>query len=397
MSEPSVPITPSVVPAGAPTTVTVKAGNSQASVAFTPSSSSPSPITGYIVTSSPGGITANGTNSPIAISGLNNGVAYTFTVTAFLQDGSSAASLSSNSVIPISNPGPYFVDPVIGLNTNPGTPSQPFKTITHALAVSAGVGTANTIYAAAGTYNGITGETFPLRMVNNVDLIGAGSSTTVISGADSFETSLVLFFNVTSNMSGFTLRDVWQVSGSRSIMVAITGGTVTLSNNVIIGSLVSTDGVWVTNGANATLIGNNITGTGWNRGYGALVVWGVWDGITRVKARSNTFTGIHDTVISVTGAGMTNSPSPIVDFGTDVDPGNNIINVPVTSVGIDIRGISSWVNASGNTWRANVQGSDSTGSYAVGTIGENPTPLTAGNNYVIGIDLSGIPSLGLQF
>lgn len=89
-----------VVPT-APTIGTATAGDGQASVTFTaPSSNGGNPITGYTVTSNPGGITATGTSSPIAVTGLTNGTSYTFTVTATNGTGSSAPSAASNAVVP---------------------------------------------------------------------------------------------------------------------------------------------------------------------------------------------------------------------------------------------------------------------------------------------------------
>ncbi len=104
-SAPSNPVTPDVLP-GAPTKVTATAGNTQARVTFTP----PAPnggtaITGYTVTSS-GGPTATGGASPITVTGLTNGTAYTFTVTAANAAGSGPASGPSNSVTPEPAPTP---------------------------------------------------------------------------------------------------------------------------------------------------------------------------------------------------------------------------------------------------------------------------------------------------
>ncbi|MBL9142692.1 MAG: tail fiber protein [Verrucomicrobiaceae bacterium] len=86
---------------GAPTIGTATAGNASASVAFTaPAITGGSAILDYTVTSNPGTITATGSNSPITVSGLTNGTAYTFTVTARNAIGPGAASAPSNSVTP---------------------------------------------------------------------------------------------------------------------------------------------------------------------------------------------------------------------------------------------------------------------------------------------------------
>ena len=96
---------PSTVP-GAPTIGTATAGNAQATVTFTvPVSDGGSAITGYTVTSNPGNITGTGSASSIIVTGLTNGTAYTFIVTATNAIGTSVASSASNSVTP-SVPGP---------------------------------------------------------------------------------------------------------------------------------------------------------------------------------------------------------------------------------------------------------------------------------------------------
>ncbi|KQO17770.1 hypothetical protein ASF12_03655 [Paenibacillus sp. Leaf72] len=100
-----------------PTGVTATAGNGEATVSFIPpASDGGSTITGYTVTSNPGGVTASGTGSPIKVTGLTNDTAYTFTVIAINEVGNSAASTASVAVTPVSPP-----------NNNGGgsTPSQP--------------------------------------------------------------------------------------------------------------------------------------------------------------------------------------------------------------------------------------------------------------------------------
>ena len=88
-------------PPDAPTIGTATGGNASASVTFSaPANNGGSAITGFTVTSSPSGITGTGSSSPITVSGLSNGTAYTFTVTATNAIGTGAASSASNSVTP---------------------------------------------------------------------------------------------------------------------------------------------------------------------------------------------------------------------------------------------------------------------------------------------------------
>jgi hypothetical protein len=89
-----------VVP-GAPTNVVATPGNAQASVTFNaPASNGGSTITSYTVTSLPGGFTSTGASSPRVVTGLTNGVSYTFTVRATNEAGQGPASSASNSVMP---------------------------------------------------------------------------------------------------------------------------------------------------------------------------------------------------------------------------------------------------------------------------------------------------------
>jgi hypothetical protein len=91
-----------VVP-GAPTSATAIAGDTQAIVSFTaPASNGGAAITGYTVTASPADVPpVSGAGSPIVVTGLTNGQAYTFTVTATNNVGTGAASTASNSVTPL--------------------------------------------------------------------------------------------------------------------------------------------------------------------------------------------------------------------------------------------------------------------------------------------------------
>ena len=78
----------------APTNVVVTAGNTNASVAFTGSSGA----TSYLVSCS-GGQTTSGSASPLLVTGLTNGVAYSFTVQAYNAGGYSLSSSSVSSTL----------------------------------------------------------------------------------------------------------------------------------------------------------------------------------------------------------------------------------------------------------------------------------------------------------
>lgn len=99
---------------GPPTALVATRGNAQATVSFTaPTFNGGATITGYTVTSSPGGFNATGASSPLTVTGLSNGTAYTFTAVATNSVGNSAASAASNSVTPATVPGA----PTIGTAT----------------------------------------------------------------------------------------------------------------------------------------------------------------------------------------------------------------------------------------------------------------------------------------
>ncbi len=125
---------------GAPTIGTATAGNANASVTFTApvDRGSPATITGYTVTSTPGGITGTGSSSPVTVSGLTNCTAYTFKVKAQNAYGFGACSASSNSVTP--------VFPTCATYTTPGTYSWVAPAgVTSVAAVAVGGGGAGNI------------------------------------------------------------------------------------------------------------------------------------------------------------------------------------------------------------------------------------------------------------
>jgi len=150
---------------GAPTVGTATRSASQSvQVTFTaPANVGGSSITSYTVTSSPGSFTGTGATSPITVTGLTNGTAYTFTVTATNSYGTSAASSASNSATPYTVPGA----PTIGTATSTGTTTA---TVSFTAPGSNG-GATITSYTAVSSPGGVTGT-----------LSQAGSGTINVSG-----------------------------------------------------------------------------------------------------------------------------------------------------------------------------------------------------------------------
>jgi hypothetical protein len=128
-------------------------GGTTADVAFTaPSSDGGSPITSYTATSTPAGGTGTLSQSgsgTIAVTGLTNGTAYTFTVTATNVVGTSSASTPSTSVTTFDVPGAPGIGAVTG--TGNSTAMVAFT------APASNGGSAITKYTATSEPGGITG------------------------------------------------------------------------------------------------------------------------------------------------------------------------------------------------------------------------------------------------
>lgn len=198
-------VTPAVpAPPGAPTIGTATPGNTQASVSFTPpGSAGTSPITGYTVTSSPGSFTASGAGSPLVVTGLTNGTAYTFTVTATNAVGTGVASAASNSVVPA---------PV----TPPGAPTN--------ITATAGNAQASVSFSAPGNDGGsaITGYTVT-SSPGNFTATGA-SSPIVVTGLTNGTTYT---FTVTAaNVSGSSAAS----TASNTVTPGTTPGAPTIAS-----------------------------------------------------------------------------------------------------------------------------------------------------------------------
>ena len=217
---------------GAPTIGTATAGNAQATVNFTPpASDGGASITGYRVVSSPDGIFGTGSSSPIKVTGLTNGTAYTFTVTATNSKGEGGASAASNSVTP--NPEPVVVSVAVPANsTYPAGQNLDFIvtwdqnvtiTGTPQIAITIGASTVQAGYVASPTptTSRFSYTVLPGQVDNDGITIGA---LTLNGGsiANDAGTAAVLTLNSVGNTTGVRVGNT--VPGAPTIGTATVAG-----------------------------------------------------------------------------------------------------------------------------------------------------------------------------
>jgi|GEM_PF-1164116 len=212
-------------PVCAPSTLaapTATAGDAKATVAFTPpATTGGAPITGYTVTSNPGGLTGSGTASPITVNGLTNGTAYTFTVTATNGTVTSVASVASNSVTPVALPGaPTSVTAVAG---------NAQATVTFSAPASTG-GSPITGYTVTSTPGGLTvsGAASPLTFTglsNGVTYTFAVAATTAVGTGPVSSASAGVTPKAPQMIGALTLQpDALSVGTKSTVIVTATSG-----------------------------------------------------------------------------------------------------------------------------------------------------------------------------
>jgi hypothetical protein len=148
-------VPPESTVSSAPNITAVTPKNTRVDVAFTaPTDNGGITINSYTVTSSPEGITATGTASPITVRGLTNGTTYTFTVTAINGKGVSNPSAPSSAVTPVFSPTNYYVSSSSGNDNNNGeTIGTAVATILKAETMAV---PGDTIFLFTGTYPPVT-------------------------------------------------------------------------------------------------------------------------------------------------------------------------------------------------------------------------------------------------
>ncbi|WP_193747550.1 Ig-like domain-containing protein [Cellvibrio sp. OA-2007] len=231
---------------GAPTGVSAVAGNTSAQISFSaPAATGGSAITGYTVTASPGGATATGAASPISVTGLTNGIAYTFTVTATNATGTGSASAASGSVTPqgpqtitFTSPGAQTVGNSLTVTATASSGLTPAFTSTTPSVCTVTSGGAVTLVAAgtcsltasqagnaAFTAAAPVSQSFLVNPAPNVaPVITQGSSTSVTMSEDGAPTPFALALTATDGNSDPL---TWSIStGPQHGSASVSGGSV---------------------------------------------------------------------------------------------------------------------------------------------------------------------------
>src|SRR5438309_3901652 len=192
-------------------------------------------------------------------------------------------------------PSIHYVSAPAGLDTNPGTQSLPFKTITHAMSVATRRG--STVHVAHGVYDTPgNNEVFPITVPAGVLLIGdetnkgGGSTPTSIVGgglAPGFPATVgvALLPGTGSTIAGFTITNNSSFTDLRGLILS--NSTVTLRNNTVTGATHKV-GVYIDASTNHVITGNLIVDNGGSSmGSGLAFI----NGGAGSKVESNVITG----------------------------------------------------------------------------------------------------------
>jgi hypothetical protein len=331
------------------------------------------------------------------------------------------AVLPSGSGAPTSRTA--YVNAKTGKDTNPGSQTAPFKTVTKAFAVAASPGPIAVVDVeiAAGDYNAANGEKFPLQVPGGVTInggqYGRGSSKgTFIDGAgedknyeklvgapaNSFFTTIEVaptstgtsFTNVyvgattpalpataiaydalndlgtltatTTSFAGSVKRGAPRLNG-----VMVPGGTFTCTSCTIGGtgygiaafSLATSDCSSETQCPTVTLNGPSISGLGSVGGAQGIRT----DGTALVTVSNQRFTSSLEAFADDYAPLISAAITPVeVDFGqgfgSPPSTGGNVLIGAGTEFSLTLPG--DLVTAYGNTWNPGIQGSNKNGQYS---------------------------------
>lgn len=214
--------------ADAPTSIIATPSNASVSLAFTaPANNGGAAIDTYTATATPDGQTGT-CNGPaactITVSGLSNGTAYTFTVTAHNSIGNSSASTASTSVTPsapVPSPEP---DPAPTTITLPSGDSSSSPNAGQSVVVNDNSSNGTTINLPVLSNNNSVNITLPGTGTVNVGSTSNGTQLGVQQVIRPGTTTAVSTVTVNSGVASFTANQVGQaMAGLKNGIVVVSG------------------------------------------------------------------------------------------------------------------------------------------------------------------------------
>ena len=330
----------------APTIGTATAGDASATVTFTaPANVGGSAITQYTAQSNPGGVNATGASSPIFITGLTNGTAYTFNVWALNSYGPSPAGGPSGSVTPTAIVGVFAGgSTTVGINTiqfvtisTTGNAAS-FGSLAVATAAMAGCSSATRGLYAGGNTSATGRDTVAIYFIT---FASAGNSTSFGSLGTGRE-ALGGCSNSTRGLfaGGEGLGGIAGTAGNRIEFVTIA----TTGNATTFGTL-STQRVWTAGSASATrglfFNGENTVGTLSSIDYVTIATTGNAVNFGNTSAATFRIASCASSTRALVGGGGVFGGTNAINFVTIATTGNTTSFGQLTAARGDLTACSS--------------------------------------------------------
>lgn len=332
------------------------AGDGSATITFTPpTDNGGASVTSYTVTSSPGNYSVTSSGSPVTITGLTNGTAYTFTIYATNSVGNST-NVTTSSVTPLAAPVPTgltYSTPnvyIVGVAIGALSPTSTGGAIT-TYSVSPSLPTGLTLNTNTGL---ITGTPTAITAQSSYVVTGSNGSGTIT-------TTVVISVNIAAPAGlSYTSPNVYTVGTAiTSLNPTSTGGaisTYTVSPSLPAGlTLNTTTGIItgtptsITPQASYVVTANNASGTNTSTIIITVNVSapsGLNYTSPNVFTKSSSITALSPT--STGGTIATYSISPSLPAGLSFNTTTGIISGTPTSVSAQTSYLITGTNVSGN-------------------------------------------------